>query len=144
MIIPDINLLLYAHNRATPHHEAAREWWEGLLNGDDTVGLPWLVCGGFIRLATHPRVLERPMPVATAVGHVRRWLEQPIVMIPEPGNRFPGIFLGYLERLGTAGNLTTDAHLAALVVEHQAELHSNDGDFARFIGLRWSNPLRAG
>lgn len=143
MIIPDINLLLYAHNRGAPDHEAARDWWEGLMNGDETVGLPWLVAGGFIRLATHPRVLEKPMPVATAVGNVRRWLEQSIVMVPEPGSRFPGLFLGYLEKLGTAGNLTTDAQIAALVVEHQAELHSNDGDFARFDGLRWRNPLRA-
>ena len=143
MIIPDINLLLYAYNRAVPDHEAARTWWEGLLNGQETVGLPWLVTGGFVRLVTHPRVLEKPMPVAIAVGHVRRWLEQPVVMIPEPGSRFPELFLGYVEALGTAGNPTTDAQLAALVVEHQAELHSNDVDFARFGGLRWRNPLRA-
>jgi uncharacterized protein len=143
MIIPDINLLLYAYNRKAPDHDAAREWWEGLMNGEETVGLPWIVISGYIRLATHPRVLETPMAVSKAAGHVRRWLAQPVTMILEPGARFPGLFLGYLEKLGAGGNLTTDAQLAALAVEHQAELHSADTDFSRFTGLRRTNPLVA-
>jgi toxin-antitoxin system PIN domain toxin len=141
MIIPDINLLVYAHNEKTAQHGKAKEWWEGLLNGQMPVGLPWIAASGFIRLMTHPRVLERPMEVAWAVGCVREWLEQEPVRILNPGHRFGGLFLDYLMVLGTGGNLTTDAQLAALAVEHQAELHSADADFHRFPGLRWRNPL---
>jgi toxin-antitoxin system PIN domain toxin len=141
MIIPDINLLVYAHNDRAPNHAAAKAWWEGVLNARVPVGLPWLVASGFIRLMTHPRVLERPMEVAKAVRCVEEWLEQEPVRILHPGDRFAFLFLGYLTTLGTAGNLTTDAQLAALAVEYQAELHSNDADFHRFPGLRWRNPL---
>jgi hypothetical protein len=141
MIVPDINLLVYAYNAADPHHPAAKSWWEDLLNGNEPVGLSWTTVGGFIRLMTHPRVLQRPLPVSKAVGHVRSWLEAAPVLLLEPGKRFPVLFLEFLERAGTAGNLTTDAYLAALAVEHQAELHSNDADFSRFNGLRWRNPV---
>lgn len=141
MILPDVNLLVYAYNAADPNHEAARGWWEAALNGSTPVGLPWVVVSGFIRLMTHPRVLQDPMPVTTAVSTVRPWLEQPVVLVLEPGRRFGTLFLGFLDRLGTAGNLTTDAYLAAMAIEHQAELHSSDGDFSRFDGLRWHNPL---
>ena len=90
---------------------------------------------------THPRVLEDPMPIAMATATVRSWLKQPSVLILEPGERFAEIFLQFIEDLGTGGNLTTDAFLAALTIENQAELHSNDADFSRFKGLRWTNPL---
>lgn len=143
MIIPDVNLLIYAHNDQAPHHSKAKEWWEGLLNGKTPVGLPWITIGGFIRLMTHPRILATPLDVASTIGHVRTWLAQAPVRIVQPGSRFEPLFLDYLARLGTAGNLTTDAQLAALAVEHQAELHSTDTDFARFDGLRWLNPLKA-
>lgn len=141
MIIPDINLLVYAYNQADPAHPSAKSWWENLLNGNMPVGIPWIVSSGFIRLMTHPRVLARPLATSDAVRHVRTWLEQPAVIVPEPGQRFAGLFLDYLAQLGSAGNLTTDAQLAALAVEHQAELNSNDADFSRFAGLRWRNPL---
>jgi uncharacterized protein len=142
MILPDINLLVYAYNAADPRHAAARNWWEETLNGTRPVGLAWVVASGFIRVMTHPRVLRHPMPVERATRHVRGWLEQPPVIVLEPGKKFGDVFLGFLDRLGTAGNLTTDAQLAALAVEHQAELHSCDTDFARFAGLRWRNPIR--
>jgi len=143
VIIPDINLLIYAYNDRAPHHAKAREWWEGLLNGKTPVGLPWIVIGGFVRLMTHSRVLATPLDLPSTLGHVRAWLAQPPVRIMQPGTRFESLFFDYLTRLGTAGNLTTDAQLAALAVEHQAELHSTDSDFARFDGLRWLNPLKA-
>lgn len=142
MIIPDTNLLVHAHNALAPGHEAARDWWEECLNGRVQVGLPWLVMSGFLRLMTHPKVLADPMPVTDAVERVREWLEQPPVHVLEPGRRFGEVFLGLLEALGTSGNLTTDAQLAALAIESQAELHSCDTDFARFPGLRWRNPLK--
>jgi len=141
MIVPDVNLLVFAHNDQAPQHMAAKKWWEELLNGEKPLGMPWLSMSGFIRLMTHPRVLVDPMTVENAVGHVRLWLEREPVRILHPGGRFESLFLDYLVQLGTAGNLTTDAQLAALAVEHQAELHSADTDFARFPGLRWVNPL---
>jgi toxin-antitoxin system PIN domain toxin len=141
VILPDINLLLHAYNSESPVHGAARDWWEALLNGTETVGLPWAVVLGFIRIATHRQIVTNPLPVATACAHVRVWLGQPVVAIVAPSQRHADILFGLLESLGTAGNLTTDAHLAALAIEHQAELHSTDADFARFSGLRWTNPL---
>ena len=141
MILPDINLLLHAYNSESPRHAAARQWWEGLLNGTRPVGLSWVAMLGFIRLATTRQILTTPLPVATACAHVRAWLVQPYVVVLDPGGRHAEILFGLLESLGAAGNLTTDAHLAALAIEHQAELHSTDADFARFQGLRWINPL---
>lgn len=141
MILPDINLLIYAHNTVAPHHAASRQWWTDCLNGDEPVALPWIVSSGFIRLTTHPRVLEAPLSAAAAVKHVETWLERPNVLVVEPGKSFGSHFFRYLKQLGTAGNLTTDAYLAALAVEHQAELQSNDTDFHRFEGLRWRNPI---
>lgn len=141
MIVPDINLLVYAYNAEDRKHEKAKIWWENLLNGTEPVGLSWVVMSGFLRLMTHPRVLEKPMPVSRATEHVRTWLELPSVLTLEPGKRFPSLFLGFMDSSGAGGNLTTDAYLAALSVEHQAELHSNDPDFNRFSGLRWKNPL---
>lgn len=141
MILPDINLLLHAYNLESPSHAASRAWWEGLLNGTRPVGLSWVGILGFIRIATHRQVLVNPLPVAVACAHARTWLGRPYVGILDPGARHAEILFGLLESLGSAGNLTTDAHLAALAIEHQAELHSTDADFARFPGLRWVNPL---
>ncbi len=143
MIIPDINLLVYAYNTEDPSHAQAKRWWEELLNGTDPIGLPWVTISGFLRLVTHPRVLVDPMSVGQATEQVRAWLDCPSVLTVEPGKKFSAIFLGLLDEAGTAGNLTTDAYLAALAIEHQAELHSNDADFSRFKGLRWSNPMKA-
>lgn len=142
MIVPDINLLVYAYNKRDPQHEPAKAWWTAALNGSTPVGIPWITSSGFIRIMTHPRILRDPLSADGAARLVRAWLDVPAVIALEPGTKFPGLFLGYLEELGTAGNLTTDAQLAALAVEHQAELHSNDADFSRFPGLRWRNPLR--
>ena len=141
MILPDVNLLLYAYNSAARHHSAARAWWEELLNGEEMVGLSWAVGLGFIRLMTHPAVLESPLQPGVAIRHVRTWIEQPQVVVLEPGPRHLEVLESLLETAGVGGNLTTDAHLASLAIEHQAELHSNDTDFARFSGLRWRNPL---
>jgi uncharacterized protein len=143
VIVPDINLLVHAYNAGSRVHAEARSWWEGLLGNPAPVGLPWVVALGFIRITTHPRIVANPLPAETACGHVAAWLAQPQVLILHPGNRHPEILFDLLRRLGTAGNLTTDAHLAALCIEHQAELHSTDADFIRFSGLRWKNPLAA-
>ena len=141
MIIPDINLLLHAHDSLFRRHEAARGWWEALMNGTGSVGLPWVAVLGFIRIATNPKILENPLEVAGACVRVRSWLGRPQTVLIHPGDRHADILFDLLEEAGSAGNLTTDAHLAALAIEHQAELHSTDADMARFPGLRWRNPL---
>jgi toxin-antitoxin system PIN domain toxin len=142
VIVPDINLLIHAYNTESRVHVQARAWWEKVLNDTRPVGLAWVAVLGFIRIATHPQILSNPMPVAVACSHARAWLSQPYVGIIDPGARHGEIVFGLLESLGSAGNLTTDAHLAALAIEHQAELHSTDADFSRFSGLRWINPLK--
>jgi len=141
VILPDLNLVVYAHNRDAPHHAKVRAWWERLLNGADPVAVPWAVALGFVRLMTHRAVLITPMLPASAMAHVRAWFAQPNVERLDPGPQHVDLLDRLLAAAGTAGNLTTDAHLAALAIEHQCELHSNDHDFARFPGLRWRNPL---
>lgn len=141
MILPDVNLLVYAYNSDAPHHAAARRWWESLLNGTTPVGIPWAVTCGFLRLMTHPAVLERPLSTPEAGLAVRAWFARPCVEVLEPGPRHLETLLRLLAEPGVTGALTTDAHLAALAIEHQCELHSNDADFSRFAGLRWRNPL---
>lgn len=144
MTLPDLNLILYAHNRGSVFHVPAKTWWETTLSGQRPVGLCWALMLGFIRLSTHRSVFQEPLTVSAACGEVRAWLAQPQVVILEPGRRHASILFDLLENLGTAGNLTTDAHLAALAIEHQCELCSTDSDFTRFPGLRWTNPLAAG
>lgn len=144
MILPDINLILHAYNRDAVSHLRAKDWWQGTLSDPRPVGLCWAVILGFIRLSTHRSVFREPLLVSAACGEVRAWLAQPQVIIVEPSGRHAAIVFDLLERLGAAGNLTTDAHLAALAIEHQAELCSTDADFMRFPGLRWTNPLAAG
>ena len=141
MIIPDVNLLVYAHNRAAAGHERARAWWVDLVEREQPIGLAWAVMLGFVRLVTHPSVLVRPLAPVAALGLVRRWLDQESVRIVEPGPRHMDLLRELFGSTGVAGSLTTDTHLAALAIEHQAELHSNDADFGRFPGLRWKNPI---
>lgn len=141
MIVPDVNLLLYAHNEAAPLHAPARAWWEDLLAREHPVGIPWAVLFGFVRLVTHSRVLTDPLTPGAALDRVEAWLAMPSVRILEPGPRHLEIVRALFDATGVAGSLTTDTHLAALAIEHQSELCSNDADFARFPGLRWRNPL---
>lgn len=141
MILPDVNLLIHAYNAGSSVHDRARGWWEGVLSDPAPVGLAWVVIVGFIRITTHPRILANPLPAADACGHVAAWLAQPQVILVHPGERHATILFDLLRALGTAGNLTTDAHLAALAIEHQVELQSTDADFGRFSGLSWRNPL---
>jgi uncharacterized protein len=142
VIIPDVNLLLYAYLTAFAEHVKARRWWEDLMNGDKEVGLGGPALFGFIRLATSPHVFDRPLSVVEALARVEEWLSRPHVRFALPGPRHLEIAFGLLRELGAARNLSTDAQLAALAIEHQGELHSNDTDFGRFPRLRWVNPLQ--
>ena len=141
MIIPDVNLLVYAHNTDAPFHRTALAWWRDLLSSESAVGVPWAVVLGFVRLLSHPRVVERPLSPRLLLAEVRRWLELPQVCVLQAGPRHIELLEELLDQAGAAGDLTTDAHLAALAIEHHCILHSNDQDFARFSGLRWHNPL---
>ena len=140
MIIPDVNVLIYAYNSGSLHHKAAREWWEETLTLPRPVGLPWVSILGFVRIITRS-IMAKPLFPGEAIGVVRTWLAIPGVQILTPGEFHAEIFFRLIEQVGTAGNLTTDAHLAALAIEYRGELASTDTDFARFPGLRWFNPV---
>jgi hypothetical protein len=140
--IVDVNLLLYAVNSDWPRHAAARAWLEDLLNGDETVGIPWSVILGFLRIATNPRALAKPIDTPDALTRVDEWLALENVDVVREKDDHWDKLRGLIAAAGTAGNLTTDAHLAALAISHDAVLCSSDLDFGRFKGLRWENPLR--
>ena len=141
MIVPDVNLLVYAYNSDAPLHVEARAWLQDLMKRGEAIGIPWAVSLGFVRIMTHPSVLREPLPPDRALDHVRSWLERDHVQVLDPGPRHLTILEDILGRLGVAGNLTTDAHIAATAIEYQWEVHTNDADFARFPGLRWRKPL---
>ena len=141
MILPDLNLLVFAYNVDAPRHGPAKAWWEDVMTAGRPIGLPWAVVVGFVRLVTHPAVLTPPMAPTQALDHVESWLERSHVRLVEPGPRHLAHLRELLDKVGVAGRLTTDAHLAAISVEHQCCLHSNDVDFGRFPGLRWRDPL---
>jgi toxin-antitoxin system PIN domain toxin len=142
MLVPDINLLLYATNRDAPLHDSAVEWWEGSLGGREPVGLAWLVVLGFIRIATNARIFPKPLSAVQALAVVDDWFRAPAVRPLEPTDRHWSIFQELIGTVGSAGNLTSDAHLAALAIEHGALLCSSDRDFGRFSKLRWLDPLQ--
>jgi toxin-antitoxin system PIN domain toxin len=141
--LPDVNLLVYAADRTAAQHKPALRWVEATLSGPETVALAWLVLIGFVRLITNPRVFQDPWDVEKALDAIDGWLAQPAATVVHPTDRHAAVLRDLLAPLGAAGNLTSDAHLAALAIEHGATLYSGDNDFARFSGLRWSNPLRA-
>jgi uncharacterized protein len=143
VIVPDVNLLVYATVDTFPEHPAAAEWWQEALGGGTEVGLGAPVIFGFIRLVTNPRIFDPPAEVETAISYVEEWLSLPNVRFLLPGPRHLELAFRLLKEVGVAGQLTTDVQVAALALEYQAELHSNDVDFGRFSGLRWVNPLKA-
>jgi hypothetical protein len=142
VIVPDVNVLLYAELASFPEHDAARRWWQDALNGAEEIGVAPPALFGFVRIASNPRVFDPPLSVDVALARVERWLAQPCARVLVAGPRHLEIAFRLLRALGTARNLTTDAQLAAYAIEHQGTLYSNDADFARFDGLTWTNPLR--
>ena len=142
MKVVDLNVLLYAVNADAPQHARARRWWEAALNGDEQIGLAWPVLQGFIRLATRGGILPRPLTPRQALDAVDDWIGHPLVITLRPSDGHWKIFRNLLETAGAAGNLTTDAHLAALSIEYDATLYSTDLDFSRFSALKFKNPIR--
>jgi len=144
VILPDVNVLVHAHNSESAVHDRARRWWDACLAGTEGVGLAWVVLLGFLRVSTHRRVLIHPMPVEAVLERIESWLRLPHVHIPHPTDRhFEGL-RDQLLGIGTAGDMTTDAHLATLAQQRGYILYSTDHDFARFPGLRWVNPCASG
>lgn len=141
MKLPDVNVLLYAIDEDSPRHGQARDWLERIMSGSETVGLAWLVLLAVVRLSTRAVVFREPFSTSEALALVDGWLAQPNVIVLHPTARHAAVLRELLEPLGTAGNLTNDAHLAALAIEHGAELCSCDADFRRFPGVRWTDPL---
>lgn len=142
MKLPDANVLLYAIDERAPRHEAARNWLGDALSGTETVGFAWVVLLAVVRISTRAAVFERPLAAAEALDLVDGWLAQPSTTVVHPTDRHADVLRELLVPLGTAGNITTDAHLAALAIEHGADLCSSDADFSRFSGVRWVDPLR--
>lgn len=141
MIVPDVNMLLYAQVAAFPQHARSRRWWEALMNGAEEVGVTAPALFGFVRVVSNPRALDRPLRIEDALARVEAWLARPHVHFVQPGPRHLEIAFSLLRQVGAGANLTTDAQLAAFAIEHQGEVHSNDADFGRFPQLRWVNPI---
>ena len=143
MILVDANLLLYAEDSLSEHHEKARVWWDEQLSGTVPVCLCWPVLKAFIRIGTNPRLHQRPLTLKEACARVQTWVEQPCVRLIHPTDQHWSLFQKLLREGNAVGNLVSDAHLAALAVEHNCVLHSTDRDFARFPSLKWKNPISA-
>lgn len=141
MKIVDINLLIYAINKDTPHHSKAKKWLEDCLSSDEPFGFAWIVILGFLRIVTNGRIMPTPLIPEVAIDSVNDWLQQPPSLTIVPSHQHWSIFKELLMPLGVAANLTSDAHLAALAIEHGARLYSTDNDFSRFQSLRWTNPI---
>jgi uncharacterized protein len=140
MIIVDVNIPINAINSGSRVHNQVRSWWEHALSSEEPIGLAWVVILGFLRLATTGRVFLQPLTLDDALGRVNAWLSRPNVRVVRETEGHWHILQDLLQQTGTAGNLTTDAHLAALAISHGATLASCDADFSRFRHLRWENP----
>ena len=142
MILVDANILLYAEDALSPLHHKARSWWDSRLSGSDPVCLCWPVLAAFTRIGTNPRVFDHPLSLDQALFRVQSWLDQPCTRIIQPTKQHWRIFSRMLKKGQAAANLVTDAHLAALAIEHGCDIASTDADFSRFPKLKWINPLR--
>lgn len=143
MVLVDVNLLINATMSRMPEHGRAKKWLDEILRSEETVGLPWMVIVGFVRITTNPRAMTNPFTLPEALAQVDDWLALPGVVVVHPTGEHARHFAGQCLAAGATGNLVSDAHLAALAIEHGCELASNDADYGRFATLRWVNPLRA-
>ena len=141
MILVDANRLIYAVDRDSPHHVRARRWLEDTLSRSEPVGIPWIAALAFVRITTHPAIMRKPLAAENAIRYIDGWLRQPFMKLIGPGEKHWPIPRSLLTTRGTAGNLTSDAHLAALAIEQGGTVASADNDFRRFTGVTHVNPL---
>jgi toxin-antitoxin system PIN domain toxin len=141
VILIDANLLIYAYSSNFPQHAVARAWLDQQINGSARVGLPWASLLAFLRITTNPRMFSHPVPMSKAWVQVGDWLACETVWVPAPTERHSSVLGNLLAQRNVLANLVSDAHLAALAIEHGLTLCSADGDFARFTSLKWHNPL---
>lgn len=141
MLLPDVNVLVYAHREDAPNHVAYLRWLQDTVNGDEAYGVSELVLSGFLRVVTHPKVFKRPSPVRDALAFAAQLRDQPNGVLVAPGPRHWEIFSRLCADVGARGNLVPDAYLAALAIEAGCEWITTDRDFSRFKGLRWRHPL---
>jgi hypothetical protein len=139
----DASVLLYAADSASPFHERVATWLEGVLNGPRRVGFAWPSITAFLRIVTHPRALDRPLTAEQAWAYVEEWLTCDNAWVPQPTATHAAVLGGLITSAGLRGNLISDAHLAALAIEHGLQVCSADTDFARFSQLTWVNVLVA-
>jgi uncharacterized protein len=136
MLLPDVNVLVHAVNTSARQHAEAVAWLTSALENGRGLALTWVSMLGFLRLSTRPGIFASPLPVPRALSILEAWIHAPGAMVVQPGPRHADLLGTLLRQTGTAGNLTTDAHLAALAMEHGATLGTFDRDFQRFSGLR--------
>ena len=141
-MLPDVNVLVYAHREDSPHHAGCRDWLEELVNGDASYGLSELVLSSVVRVVTHPKVFNKPSPLADAIAFVEQLRERPNCVPVTPGRRHWDIFRNLCIDAGVKVNLVPDAYLAAMAIESGCEWITTDRDFSRFKGLRWRHPLK--
>ena len=142
MILPDVNVLVYAHRKDAPNHQAYRHWLESLVNGEELFGLSELVLSCFLRIATHPRIFNPPSDISVALSFANQLRQQPNCILVTPSPRHWDIFLRLCSEANAKGNLVPDAYLAALAIDSGCEWVTTDRDFSRFIGLKWRHPLQ--
>jgi toxin-antitoxin system PIN domain toxin len=141
MILPDVNVLVYAHRVDVPNHAAYRRWLEDVINGDQAYGMADIVLSGFLRVVTHPRIFDPPSDIAAALAFANQVRNQPNCIPLNPGERHWTIFSRLCQQAGVKGNLVPDAYLAALAIESGSEWITTDRDFSRFPDLKWHHPL---
>ena len=142
MVLPDVNVLVYAHREDSGRHAACRTWLEGVVNGNESYGVSELVLSGFVRVVTHPRIFTKPSPLADALEFTEQLRSRPNCVPVAPGRRHWDIFRTLCLEADARGNLVPDAFLAAMAIEAGCEWISTDRDFCRFKGLRWRHPIQ--
>jgi len=141
VILIDANLLIYAFDSTSPYHSSARAWLDEQLSGSSSVGIPWETIAAFLRIVTNPRIYPGAITLAAAWEQVEAWLQSDAAWIPLPSERQAPLLRELLQIPGLRANDVPDVHLAALAISHGLILCSADAGFARFPGLRWTNPL---
>ena len=141
MILIDANLMLYAYDSSSEHHNKARIWLEKVLSEPQPARVAWVTILAFLRISTNRKIFENPFTISEATSIVQEWLEHPILDLLHPTQRHWTILSKLLKDGQANGPLVMDAHLAALAIEHGAKLYTTDKDFSRFDDIQVVNPL---